>query len=77
MEQMIGSSLKDTNSGRFILDLFVFSSISIVSDYRLEDGVRSPAEAKKFSPSLCVWTSSETQPASNLIGTRRGSFTWG
>jgi hypothetical protein len=33
------------------------SSVSIVSDYRLDDraiGVRSPAEAKDFSCSLCV-----------------------
>jgi hypothetical protein len=35
------------------------SSVSTVSDYGLDDlaiGVRSPAQAKDFSPSLCVQT---------------------
>jgi hypothetical protein len=48
------------------------SSVSIVSDYRLDDratGVRSPAEAKDFSCSLCVHTSSEAHPASCPLGT--------
>jgi hypothetical protein len=43
------------------------SSVSVVSDYRLEDwatGVRSLAEAKDFSYSLCVQTSSDVHPAS-------------
>jgi hypothetical protein len=50
----------------------VYSSGSIVSDYRLENwttGVRYPAEAKDFSSSLCVQTSSETHPASYPVGT--------
>jgi hypothetical protein len=43
------------------------SSVSIVSDYRLDylaTGVRSLAEAKYFFSSLCVQTSSGTHPAS-------------
>jgi hypothetical protein len=43
------------------------SSVSIVSDYRLDDwatAVRSPAEAKAFCSSLCVHTGSEAHPAS-------------
>jgi hypothetical protein len=43
------------------------SSVSIVSDYGLDDraiGVRSPAEAEDFSSSFCVQTSSEAHPAS-------------
>jgi hypothetical protein len=49
------------------------SSVSTVSDYRLDDwaiGLRSPAEAKDFSCSLCVETSSEDHPASYPMGTR-------
>jgi hypothetical protein len=42
------------------------SSVSIVTDYRLDyraTGVRSPAEEKDFSCNICVQTSSEaTQP---------------
>jgi hypothetical protein len=45
------------------------SSISIVSDYRLDDRVRSPAEAKDLSSSLCVQTSSGAHPASYPMGT--------
>jgi hypothetical protein len=43
-----------------------------VSDYGLDDraiGVRSPAEAKDFSSSLCVQTGSEAHPASCTMGT--------
>jgi hypothetical protein len=43
------------------------NSLSIVSDYRLEDratGVQFPAEAKDFSSILCVQTSSEAHSAS-------------
>jgi hypothetical protein len=43
-----------------------------VSDYRLDYraiGVRSPAEAKDFSSSLCVQTGSEVHPASCTMGT--------
>jgi hypothetical protein len=49
------------------------SSVSIVSDYGLDDraiGVQSPAEAKDFSSNLCVQTGSEAQPASCTMGTR-------
>jgi hypothetical protein len=43
-----------------------------VSDYGLDDraiGVRSPAEAKDFSSSLCVQTGSAAHPASCTMGT--------
>jgi hypothetical protein len=43
------------------------SSVSIVSDYRLDDRairVRSPAEAKDISCNLCVQTGSGAHPAS-------------
>jgi hypothetical protein len=45
---------------------------SIVSGYGLDDqaiDVRSPAEAKDFSSSLCVQTSSGAHPASCTMGT--------
>jgi hypothetical protein len=48
------------------------SSVSIVSDYGLEDraiGVRSPAGAKDFSSSLYVQTGSGAHPASCTVGT--------
>jgi hypothetical protein len=48
------------------------SSVSIVSDYWLDDRaieVRSPAGAKDFSSSLCVQTGSGAHPASCTIGT--------
>jgi hypothetical protein len=48
------------------------SSGSIVSGYGLEDRsieVRSPAEAKDISSSLCVQTGSGAHPASGTMGT--------
>jgi hypothetical protein len=48
------------------------SSVSIVSDYGLDDrviGVRSPAMTKGFSSNLCVQTGSEAHPASCTMGT--------
>jgi hypothetical protein len=48
------------------------SSVSIVSDYRVDDwaiGVRSPAGAKDFSSNLCVQTGSEAKPASCTMDT--------
>jgi hypothetical protein len=48
------------------------SSVSIVSDYGLDDRaieVPSPAEAKDFSSSLCVQTGSGAHPASCTMGT--------
>jgi hypothetical protein len=48
------------------------SSVSIVSDYGLDDrviGVRSLAEAKDFSSSFCVQTGSGAHPASCPMGT--------
>jgi hypothetical protein len=48
------------------------SSVSIVSGYGLDDQaieVRSPAEAKGFSSSLCVQTGFGAHPASCTIGT--------
>jgi hypothetical protein len=50
----------------------LFSSVSIVSDYGLDDraiGVRSPAGAKDFSSSLCVQTGSGAHPVSCTMGT--------
>jgi hypothetical protein len=47
-----------------------------MSDYRLDDraiGVRSPAEAKDFSCSLCVQTCSGAHPASCTKG-KEGPF---
>jgi hypothetical protein len=47
-------------------------SVSIVYDYGLNDRaveVRSPAEARDFSCSLCVQTSSGAHPASCTMGT--------
>jgi hypothetical protein len=52
------------------------SSVSIVSDYGLDDraiGVRFPAGAKDFSFNLCVQTGSGAHPASCPMGTG-GSF---
>jgi hypothetical protein len=60
----------------FSLLFFVWSrasSVSIVSDYQLDDrviGVRFPAEVKHFSSSLCVQTGSGAHPASYSVGTR-------
>jgi hypothetical protein len=48
------------------------SSVSIVSDYGLDDraiGDRSPAGAKDFSSNLCVQTGSGAHPASCIMGT--------
>jgi hypothetical protein len=48
------------------------SSVSIVSDYALDDraiGVRFPAGTKDFFSSLCVQTGSEVHPASCTMGT--------
>jgi hypothetical protein len=48
------------------------SAVSIEPDYRLHYraiGVRSPAEAKDFSCSLCIQTSSEAHQASYILGT--------
>jgi hypothetical protein len=48
------------------------SSVSILSGYGLDDQaieVRSPAELKHFSSSLCVQTGSGVQPASCPMGT--------
>jgi hypothetical protein len=47
-------------------------ALSILSGYGLDDRVievRSPAEAKDFSYSLCVQTGSGTHPASGTVGT--------
>jgi hypothetical protein len=38
--------------------------------------VQFPGEAKDFSSSLCIQTSSKAHPASSTVGTG-GSFTWG
>jgi hypothetical protein len=49
------------------------SSVTIVSSYGMDNRaieVRSPAEAKDFSSSLCVQTCSGVHPASCTMGTR-------
>jgi hypothetical protein len=54
------------------------SSVSIVSGYGLDDRaieVRSPAESKDLSSSLCVQTGSGAYPASCPMGTG-GPFPW-
>jgi hypothetical protein len=51
-------------------------SVSVVSDYRLYDRVRSSAEAKDFSSSLCVQTNPEAHPTSYPVGIE-GSFPGG
>jgi hypothetical protein len=43
-----------------------------VPDYRLDDRVSTPAEAKEFSSSLCVQTGSGAHPASCPMGTGGG-----
>jgi hypothetical protein len=56
----------------FIIQSEPGSSVSVMSDYGLNDGaigVPSPAEAKDFSSSLCVQTGSGTNPASCPTGT--------
>jgi hypothetical protein len=45
------------------------SSVSIVSDYRLDDWGSIPGRGYDFSSSLCVQTSSEAHPASCPVGT--------
>jgi hypothetical protein len=50
----------------------LLSSVSTVSGYELDDRaikVRSPAEARDFSSSLCVQTGSGAHPASCTMGT--------
>jgi len=43
--------------------------LSIVSGYRLDDRLRSPAEARDFSSNLCVQTGSGAPPVSCTMGT--------
>jgi hypothetical protein len=55
------------------------SSVSIVSDYGLDDRaveVRSPARVKDFFSNLCVQTGSGAHPASCTMGTE-GHFSGG
>jgi hypothetical protein len=66
--------MKHVNLTLFILLFFRSrrSSVSIVSDYGLDDRVirvRSPAGAKDFYNTLCVKTVSEAHPASCTMGT--------
>jgi hypothetical protein len=54
------------------------TSVSIMSGYGLDDRaieVRSPAEAKDFSSSLCVKTGTGAHPFSCTMGAG-GSFPW-
>jgi hypothetical protein len=45
------------------------SSVSIVSDYRLDNQCSIPGRGKGFSSSLCVQTGSGAHPASCTMGT--------
>jgi hypothetical protein len=45
------------------------SSVSIVSDYRLDNSDSIPGIGKIFFSSLCVQTGSEAHPASCTVGT--------
>jgi hypothetical protein len=59
-------------SPHLLYELCRVSSVSIVSDYGLDDraiGVRSPAGAEEFSSILCVQTGSGAHPASCTMGT--------
>jgi hypothetical protein len=52
--------------------MYICSSVSIVSGYGMDDRaieVRSPAEAKDFSSTLCVQTGVGAHPASCTVGT--------
>jgi hypothetical protein len=68
---------KDSHTERLIRSTSIrlrsrVSSVSIVSDYGLDDraiGVRSPAGAKDFSSNPCVQTGSGAHPASCTMGT--------
>jgi hypothetical protein len=67
-----GDKLTSSISGFIRLHMSPGSSVSIVSDYGLDNraiGVRSPAGAKDFSCSLCVWG-----PLSLLYNGYRRSF---
>jgi hypothetical protein len=60
------------NLGPYYVYLSRVGSVSIVSDYGLDDraiGVRSPAGATDFYSNLCVQTSSGAHPASCAMGT--------
>jgi hypothetical protein len=52
------------------------SSVSIVSDYGLNDRGSIPTEAEEFSSGLCVQTGSGVHPASCSMGTE-GPFPGG
>jgi hypothetical protein len=55
------------------------SSVSIVSDYGLDDKaieVRSPAEAGDFASNLCVQTGFEAHPASGTVCPFRRGKAW-
>jgi hypothetical protein len=69
-----GSGLPSCSATKFgiYVDLEPGSSVSIVSDYGLDDraiGVRSPAGEKDSSSSLCVQTGSGPHLASCSMGT--------
>jgi hypothetical protein len=46
------------------------SSVSIASDYTLDDRGSIPDRDKHFVSILCVYTSSEVHPASYTVGAR-------
>jgi hypothetical protein len=69
--------IREKMEDRKIIYIYIYiwsrgSSVSIVSDYRLNDRaieVRSPADAKDISFNLCVQTGSGAHPASCTMGT--------
>jgi hypothetical protein len=68
----IDSTLFKTSWHKKWFSNYKVSSVSTVSGYRLEDRaieVRSPAEARDFSSSLCIQTESEAHPVSCTMGT--------
>jgi hypothetical protein len=60
----------------YMVDMERGSSVSIVSDYGLDDRGSIPDRAEDFSSSLCVQTGSGAHPACCTMGTR-GSFPGG
>jgi hypothetical protein len=54
---------------KFYICSNIGSSVSVVSDYRLDDQDSIPAEAKDLSSSICVQTGSGAHPASCTMGT--------
>jgi hypothetical protein len=65
---MVLSSVRFFEGGKYIADL-TFSSVSVVSDYRLDDRGSFLGKGTELSSSICVQTSSEAHPVSCTVGT--------